>query len=242
MDMAATSFFSQRFSGCSLLLTALLALNAARAQPQFLPAPAATPATAPPTPDADVIVRLDGQAAPGRALVLTPTVLRYLPAPPAAPGFAPTPADTLSLPVAAVFLVRYANGTRQVLTYSAARPSLGDGRPDTLSAAERQRRGRADALQYYRGRKVFWESAGLTVITGPLFGLLTTGQVARKITEEVDLQAAVPALRQDADYRLGYQQAAHHIRRRKAWAGYGAGVGLFAGILLLVGWNANPGI
>lgn len=65
--------------------------------------PAAAQAPAAPT---DVLLRTDGTEVPGRVLTITPLEVRYLP---------PAGADTLRLAVADVFLVRYANGTREVL-------------------------------------------------------------------------------------------------------------------------------
>lgn len=203
----------RRFGAGLLLLLA----GAARAQNAL-----------PPAAPTDVIVRLDGQEVPGRVLLITPSVLRYLPAPPAGAPI-PTPPDTLQLPVAAVFLVRYANGTREVLTRPgpvAAAPQLGDGQLAALSGPERQRLGRADAARFYRGRNVFWGAAGATLYLGPLFGLGSTAGIAGHAVAPYNLRAPVPALLQDPDYSFGYRDQAHHIKRGKAWAGYGAGVGL----------------
>ncbi len=70
----------------------------------------AAQAQQPATPAAtDVLLLTTGQEVSGRVLTITPTELTYLPA-------APTPSDTLRLPTSSVFLVRYANGTREVLT------------------------------------------------------------------------------------------------------------------------------
>ena len=59
----------------------------------------------------DVILRTDGSEVPGRVLTISPLVLRYLP---------PAGADTLRLATADVFLVRYANGAREILHPAAA--------------------------------------------------------------------------------------------------------------------------
>ncbi|MGI4869978.1 MAG: hypothetical protein ACRYFX_02235 [Janthinobacterium lividum] len=73
----------------------------------------ASHAQQPATPAAsDVLLLSNGQELSGQVLTIGPTELAYRPAPVA--GAAPLP-DTVRLPVASVFMVRYANGTREVL-------------------------------------------------------------------------------------------------------------------------------
>ena len=64
------------------------------------------PAETQPARTTDVILRTDGSEIPGRMLAISPLELRYLP---------PTGADTLRLTTTEVFLVRCANGTRELL-------------------------------------------------------------------------------------------------------------------------------
>ncbi|WP_375418879.1 hypothetical protein [uncultured Hymenobacter sp.] len=210
----------------SLLFSLMLVLTS--------PAPAQTAAPAPPPmPATDVILRLDGEEVAGRVLLITPTELRYLPAPVAGtPAGAATTPDTLRLPVAAVFLVRYANGTREVLTRPlVAAPLLGDGRLDTLSGPERQRLGRSDARRYYRGRSVFWGSAGAFWLGVP--GLVGTAIVSSRPVPAPQLRAPLPVLLQDSDYGAAYQQQANRLKRGKAWAGYGTGAAILLGAVYL---------
>ena len=198
------------------------------------PVHAQTPPSA--TGATDVILRLDGQEIPGRVLVITPVELRYLPA-------AATTPDTMRLPIAEVFLVRYANGTREVLTRppgaaagttGPAGSALGDGRLAGLPGTERQRLGQNDAVVYYRGRQVFWGSAGATFYLGPLFGLGSTAVIAGQPVSLYNLRAPTPALLSDPDYNTGYRQQANRIKRGKAWAGYGTGIGAQAVVLIVV--------
>lgn len=191
------------------------------------PAPAAT----------DVILRLDGQEIPGRVLLITPLELRYLPVPVAG---ALLRADTLRLPVAEVFLVRYANGTKEVLTQPGAglASNLGDGRLSGLTSLERQQLGQADAKRHYQGQNVFWGTAGSTLLLGPAYGAGSTAIIAGHTINPGNLHAPVPALLQDPDYKVGYVQQARRIKRHKAWGGYGTGVGAQVAVLAVMLFSA----
>ena len=200
------------------------AASAAQAQQPAVPVPAA----------ADVLLLTTGQEVSGRVLTITPTELTYLPA-------APTPPDTLRLPVASVFLVRYANGTREVLTAPAPLPD-DDPTPPALrelSLPQRQQLGQQDALRYYRARGPYWGALGSTLYLGPLFGLVPTAVIGGQWVRPGNFQAPTPALLQDASYTQGYQQQANRTKRRRAWSGYGVATALYVVLVaaLLAGNN-----
>lgn len=203
-----------------LLAAALCALPPARAQAPVRP---------------DTILRLDGEEVRGRVLVLTPTALRYLPAAPAAP-------DTLTLPVAEVFLVRYANGTRELL-HPAAGPPAPDGPPDLLpglSPGQRLAYGRRDALGHYTDHGPYWGTLGATLYAGPLFGVIAPAIISGKEVKAENFRAPAPALLADPDYRRGYQEQANRSKRQRAWGGYGTGAGIYVALFaLLVGSLAH---
>ena len=199
-----------------LLAAALCALSPARvrAQARSAVAPAQT----------DTILRLDGGEVRGRVLSLTPTELRYRPAAPAAP-------DTLALPVAEIFLVRYANGTREVLYHAPAEttdPLLG------LSAADRQGLGRRDAAAYYRNPGAFWGSAGAALGASPIYGIAAPIVLSIKSVGPNNFQAPNLALLSDPSYQRGYQQQANSTKRRQAWAGYATGTGVWAALVAVI--------
>lgn len=210
--------------GAGALLLALALAGPGRAQ---------TPAAAAPPPT-DVILRLDGGEVPGRVLLITPTELRYLPAAgPTRPALAPHP-DTLRLPVAEVFLVRFANGTREVLTRPAAPADAApdEGRLTGLSGTERQRLGRTDARRCYEGRDVFWRSAGLFMLGGP--GLIGLAVGASRPVPPHRLAAPQPRLLLDPDYSRAYQQEADRIKRRQMWRGAGTSAAVVLGVALTI--------
>ncbi|WP_210513698.1 hypothetical protein [Hymenobacter terricola] len=195
-----------------LLLLVLLAAGAS-------PARAQTPAT-------DVILRTDGTEVSGRVLTITPLELRYLP---------PTGADTLPLAVADVFLVRYANGTREVLHPAPANAPTAPGPLPGLSETGRRTLAQRDATHGYTDHAAFWGSLGATLYGGPVFGLVAPAVIAPHRVAERNLGAPHPALLADAFYGEAYRQEAQRRKRGRAWAGYGVGtaawVVLFASLL-----------
>lgn len=188
-----------------LLLVALGALLPTRARAQAAPGP-------------DTILRLDGQEIRGRVVALGPALLRYLPAAPAAP-------DTLALPVAAVFLIRYANGTRAVLHPELAAAGAPADLLAGLNARQRDSLGRRDAAAHYNKHGPYWGTLGASLYAGPVLGLVAPAVISSTDVKARNLQAPQPALLADADYQRGYQQQANRTKRRRTWAGYGTGVG-----------------
>ncbi|WP_125916415.1 hypothetical protein [Hymenobacter coccineus] len=196
-----------------LLLVLVGALRPARASAQAAPGP-------------DTILRLDGQEIQGRVVVLTPTELRYLPA-------APAPPDTLALPVAEVFLIRYANGTREVL-----HPETANAGPADLllglNTRQRDSLGRRDAATHYRNPGALWGTFGATLYAGPIVGVVMPALVGRASVKARNLRAPQPALLGDADYQRGYQQQANRTKHQQTWTGYGTGVGAWVVLVAVI--------
>lgn len=187
--------------------------------------PLGAPAQPTPAPT-DTLLLATGQEVRGRVLTITPTELTYLPAAGAA-----APADTARLPTASVFLVRYANGTREVLAALAppAPPPADPGPPALrgLSAPQRQQLGQYDAQRYYHANGVFWGTLGAALYLGPLFGLVPAIGIGSAGVRPGNLQTPQPLLLQDASYAKGYQQQANRTKRRRAWGGYGIATAVY---------------
>ena len=194
------------------------------------PAAQAQEPAAPAVPD--VLLLTTGQEVSGRVLTITPTELTYLPA-------APTPPDTLRLPVASVFLVRYANGTREVLAAPAAPTDHTPPALRGLSTPQRQQLGQQDALRYYRASGPYWGALGSTLYLGPLLGLAPTAVIGNQWVRASNLKAPTPDLLQDASYAQGYQQQANRTKRHRAWSGYGVATAVYVVLIgaLLAGSN-----
>jgi hypothetical protein len=183
----------------------------------------AAQAQQPAPPLSDVLLLTTGQEVSGRVLTITPTELTYLPA-------APTASDTLHLPVASVFLVRYANGTREVLATPAPIADYDDPTPPALrglSAPQRQQLGQHDAMRYYRASGAYWGALGSTLYLGPLLGLAPTAIISSQWVRTANLKAPTPTLLQDASYAQGYQQQANRTKHRRTWSGYGVATAVY---------------
>ncbi len=184
---------------------------------------AASHAAAQPTTTTDIILRTDGTEISGRVVIITSVQVRYLP---------PASADTLRLAAADVFLVRYANGTREVLHPVASTVALNAARtpaPDLLpglSDLERTALGRRDARRSYRSGGPFWGSFAASLGAGPLLGIIAPACIAPRPVADYNLRAPQPVLLTDFAYGGAYRQEARRLKRGRAWAGYSVGLGV----------------
>ena len=197
-----------------VLALGLLMSSAARAQ---APAPATT----------DVMLRADGQEVPGRVLTISPLEIRYL---------APGGADTLRLATAEVFLIRYANGTREVLRQpptAAAAPAAPDLLPG-LSLPQRRQLATQAAARGYTTTGPFWISLGSTLYLGPLIGVAVPALMAPHPVALNRLQAPRPELLNDPIYGDAYRREAQRLKRNRAWGGYGVATGAYLVLLAAI--------
>lgn len=165
----------------------------------------------------DVLLQTNGEELSGKVLAITPELVTYV-------GPA---ADTIRLAAAQVFLIRYANGTREVLHRPAAPPP-------GLSREAAHAQGRRDARKYFKAPGVFWGTYAATVVTG--YGGLAVG-LAAGVTEPKPRNFIVPeaALLHNPDYVTGYRQQAKTKKVGSAVGGFGAGVGtLVVGLAVLL--------
>lgn len=223
-----------------LLLLSVIPAGGSPCQAQQLPA--AVPdsvAAMPPAPRAlgtfDVIVRTNGDELPVQVLRISPLVVRYLPQPVATslPGMATT--DTLELAASEVVMIRYADGTRQVLQpappagAAATIPSLAD-----LSEAQRYERGRHDSRQYYKPAPgVFWGT--LAGSLGASIGLVGVGTgIALATPPRANLNAPAPALLNDPAYYKGYVNQANKRKLGKVAIAFVLGVPVAVGVGMLI--------
>lgn len=174
----------------------------------------------------DVILRTDGTEMVGRVLTISPLGVRYLP---------PASADTLRLATAEVFLVRYANGTREVLhpMTTAASSDKANLLPE-MDDLHWRMLGQQDARRSYNSRAPFWGSLSAALYAGPLVGLLAPAIIVPHQVSEHNLNAPRPELLNDPIYNSAYRQEAHRRKRNRAWAGYGVGAGVYVTFIAAV--------
>lgn len=161
----------------------------------------------------DVLLQTNGEELTGKVLSITPELVTYV---------GPT-ADTLRMDAGQVFLIRYANGTKEVLTRptAAAAPALG------LSRDAAYTQGRRDARTHFRAQGAFWGTYAATVSTG--YGGVATGLVVSLVRPN-PLSFIVPntELLKNPDYVKGYQRQAQNKKIGSAAGGFGAGIGTLA--------------
>lgn len=190
-------------------------------------------AAAQPTAPTDVLLLVNGDEIAGRVLAVSGNSISYC---------ALNQPDTLRFDTDAVFLIRFANGTREVMAgnWTAAVPPPPPAAPDALpglSTAQRRALGLRDASQNYRNRHSFWIAAGAGLQGGPV-GLIAPAILTARPPSDQNLRAPVPARLADPTYRTAYQQEALRIRRGKAWGGYVMGIAAW-GLLLSVATAGN---
>ena len=174
----------------------------------------------------DTVLLITGDEIKARVLAITPTDVAYV------PTTEPPSTDTLHLVPTDVFLIRYANGTKEVISKLAAAPALGLGR----TPQEMNNQGRLDAQRYFKARGAFWGTAGATFVSLPAYGLggLATGAViAATPPKRHNLLVPDQALLADANYVNGYQKQAQRQKLGKAAAGFG--VGMATGVVTVLG-------
>ena len=164
----------------------------------------------------DVILQTNGEERTGKVLAITPELVTYV---------TPT-ADTLRLAAIQVFLIRYANGTKEVLNHPAPTPTAAPVPGLTKEAAYAQ--GRRDARTHFRAPGAFWGTYAATLATSGYGGLggVATG-LAVGMTEPKPRNFIVPdtELLKNPEYVKGYQRQAQNKKLGSAAGGFGAGIG-----------------
>ena len=175
----------------------------------------------------DVILQTNGTEIPGKVILITPEQITYISA-------AEGRSDTLQLASSAVFLIRYANGTKEVLHNPAAPTG------PSMSKEEAYTQGQLDARKYFRARGAFWGTFGATFVTAPAFGvggIATGAAVAASPPKTANLIVPDRQLLQNASYVEGYRKQAQRRKLGSAAGGFGAALGtqlVLSAIIILV--------
>ncbi|QNP53617.1 hypothetical protein H9L05_08720 [Hymenobacter qilianensis] len=131
-----------------------------------------------------------------------------------------------------VFLIRYSNGTKEIVSQpDATAPAIGLGRtPQQMSDL-----GREDAGKYFKARGAFWGTFGATVVSIPatygLGGIVAGTVIAATPPKPHNMIVPDQALLADTDYVSGYQKQAQ--RKKLGKAAGGLGLGLATGVVVV---------
>jgi|GEM_PF-3869992 len=180
----------------------------------------------------DVLLLVNGDEIPGQVLAISGNSISYK---------ALSSPDTLRFDTDAVFLIRFANGTSELLRgrWTAGTLEVAPPAPDALAGlnpAQRRTLGLSDARRCYTTRSSFWISAGAALQGGPLLGVIAPAVITAHPVADANLRAPLPARLADPSYRTAYQQEARRARRGRAWGGYALGA---AAWLLLITMASN---
>ncbi len=125
---------------------------------------------------------------------------------------------TFSLPKQAVFMLKYANGAKELIKPYQPTDTLAE---ETRTPQQLYEMGRQDARRYYRGNGAMWASAGATLLLG-IPGTIIVGAIPPKIKAR---DVPNPQLLGSNYYRSGYQGQAHRKKIGKAATGAGIAIG-----------------
>ncbi|QCR21271.1 hypothetical protein [Pontibacter sp. SGAir0037] len=172
----------------------------------------------------DTIFKQNGDEVIGRVLEITLSEVIYQ-HPDSAEG------RKWAIPKQEVFMIRFANGTKEVLeqlnlsSEAVAAP--------TLTAEQLYLLGREDALKYYTGSNAFWGSFAFSLLLFP-YGYI--GSAAIALTPPKIKTHSIPDLNLLAEpsYKTGYQEQAFKQKKRKAVAGAGAGTAVIVGTVIII--------
>ena len=130
-------------------------------------------------------------------------------------------------------MVRYANGTKEVLHAAPARATA----PIGLTDAQARAQGQADARKYFKAPGAFWGTFGATLGYFPIGGIVTGAVISTTKPKIHNMPMPDQDLRQNPAYVQSYQQQAKRQKFGKAAAGFGAGTGavLMVAAILIAG-------
>lgn len=107
--------------------------------------------------------------------------------------------------------------------------------PKSNSYAQGQR----DANIYYKGHQGAGAGTLIVSLLSPLVGLIPAAATSSTPPRAENLGYPDPAKFEQMNYRMGYTDTAHQIKRRKVWTNWGVGLGvnLFLVLVIVAGGN-----
>jgi hypothetical protein len=169
----------------------------------------------------DVILKSNGEEIPGKVITITPEQVTYISA-------AEGRSDTLRLASNTVFLIRYANGTKDVL-HNPAAPT-----EPAMPKDEAYMRGRLDARKLYKAPGAFWGTYASTIVGVGYGGIITGVAVGAAKPKAQNFVVPEAKLLQNPDYMAGYQKQAHKKKIGSVAGGFGAGVGTLVVLQVII--------
>ncbi|MBK9284161.1 MAG: hypothetical protein IPM51_07540 [Sphingobacteriaceae bacterium] len=94
-------------------------------------------------------------------------------------------------------------------------------------------RGQKDAMIYYKGYGGGLGSGCAALGCTPILGLIPAVIVSNTEPDHLNLNMPYSIYSSQIEYRRGYTETAYRIKKKRTWAGFGIGSGIFIGIGIL---------
>ena len=143
---------------------------------------------------------------------------------------------TLSVAKADVFMIKYANGSTELIKLSLTSDTLSTISPESQNPKQMYLKGRADARKHYKARGVFWGSAAAGAASLFTGGATLAVPVVLAVTPPSpgSMRVPDPNLIRNPDYMYGYKKQARKRKIGKAAAGAGTGIVTGAALVLAI--------
>jgi len=170
----------------------------------------------------DIITKKTGEDIQAKVIEITSSDIKYKRSDnPEGPLFTITKADVL--------MIRYANGSKDIFNETQSEAKANP------PSADLSMQGRQDARSYYKGKNsgAGW-TAATSILLSPVFGLIPAISCSSTQPSDENLNYRDPELMKDRTYYPAYVEQAHKIKKRKVWANYGIGSGVWLLLILLL--------
>lgn len=162
----------------------------------------------------DLITKKNGEEIKAKILEVTQNEIKYK-------NFDQQNGPLFTIPKYEIFMVRYENGTKDVLNSKNS--------PDISTKAV------ADAKANYKGKNsgAGWTTAA-TIVFSPVLGVIPAAICSSNEPDEDNLNIPDSELTKNTEYTNAYKEQAHKIKKKKVWTNFGIGSGAWVLLLLLL--------
>jgi hypothetical protein len=189
----------------------------------------------------DVLIKRNGDEIKAKVLTITPSEITYL-----LPGNPQdslgAPAQELTLARREVFMIKYANGVKEVFEGEQTTPVKTvayepENKPVAVrkdNKAEMFERGKFDARGFYRGYTGAATGTLIVSLLSPVAGLIPAVACSAAPPGSHNLHFPDYDLYKDGSYQAGYRQQAHRIKAGRVWRNWGIGLGVNLALIVLL--------
>lgn len=163
----------------------------------------------------DIITKTNGDELQGKVIKITKINVKYK-----MEGNGDS--SVHSIAKKSVFSIKYENGLKEVFNESHIDDADMEGHWDKKSMKQQGKEDAMDNYHKYRGAKAGTEITAF--VGGPIIGLIPAIICSSTPPKEKNLNYPDPELMKNEEYNAGYRAETRHLKRKKVWGGYVAGV------------------